>query len=99
MKHWETAFAAPGFYSVARGSNNSVRQFAVPMSRAAMRVARESDPQAEMYPDAGSGDLTPLPVVVIDDVSELDELAKRAEELYECLEDPDTALECELVLV
>ena len=99
MTHWEVTYLSPGFYSVARGSNAGVRQFAVPLTKAAEHVAREREPQAEMYPDAYRLDLTPFPVVAIDDVEELEELEAKAIVINEQLPDEAAILDRELVAV
>lgn len=87
MSHWKTAFCSPGFYLVSRGSNAVVRQFAVPLTEAAEHVAREREPQSEMYPFAHLGDLTPVPVVLINDVQELKGLERRAQQVAERFDD------------
>ena len=103
MNHWEVAYLQPGFYSVAWGSNADVRQFAVPLTSAARHVALASEPQAEMYPDAGRGDLTPLAVVLIDGaatlVDALQDLESKAEMVDRALSDESSPLECELIAV
>ena len=97
MSHWETVTLQPGFYSVSHGSSADVRQAAIPLTPAAEHVARAHDPEAEMFPFADHGDMTPIRVVLFEDDGDLNVLEYEAMMINEQLYEESAQLDCELI--
>lgn len=97
MDHWEVVSLQPGFYSVSHGSSADVRQAAIPLTPAAEHVARAHDTEAEMFPFADQGDMTPIRVVLIEDDGDLNVLEYDAMMIHEQLFEETAQLYRELV--
>ncbi|MFA5525201.1 MAG: hypothetical protein WC992_00050 [Acholeplasmataceae bacterium] len=79
MAHWRLWSGRPGTYILPGIPPNVVRNFAIPLSGSALRVAQKHGRLADIYPQADLGDLSPRPAVLVDDEEGIAELEKAAE--------------------
>lgn len=81
-RHWVTMVCTPGSYSLGNGADTHViRTFAVPVSDAAKHVAAKSAITAEIYPGADEGDMTPVTVIEVAGIADLQRLNHRADQV------------------